>query len=154
MLGPTRVVTDKPPRRSRKAPPKGGTGGGGAPDIMTTLLPNPAIMDVLLPAYAPCPHFRSRGGSCREAVWSPEQGLVPRGFLGATGELHEVRLVMVFAEPGHPYAETPFNPAALAPETLMRAAIERSYHHKSQGRDLFHRNVRQVLGPRLSPSII
>jgi len=62
-------------------------------------MPNPALLDVLLPAYAPCQHLPGRGGSCREAVWQPQRGYIPCGFLGATGELHEVRVVMVFAEP-------------------------------------------------------
>lgn len=34
--------------------------------------------------------------------WSPESGHVPRGFYGAFGDLSEVRLVMVLAEPGNP----------------------------------------------------
>lgn len=60
--------------------------------------PNPQLLALLLEAYRPCQNF----GICREAKWSPADGHIPRGFLGATGELSEVEVVMVFSEPGHP----------------------------------------------------
>lgn|SRR6266498_643166 len=57
---------------------------------------NPLIQS-LLPAHAPCVHF---SGACAEIMrWKPAQGHVPRGFCGATGNLEEVELVLVTAEP-------------------------------------------------------
>jgi hypothetical protein len=52
-------------------------------------------------AFAPCPAV---GRQCRDARWSPREGHVPRGFLGAIGQLSEVELVLVVAEPGDPLA--------------------------------------------------
>ena len=42
--------------------------------------PNPGLFDALIRACRPCQYF----GTCREAVWNPRRGHVPRGFLGAT----------------------------------------------------------------------
>lgn len=58
------------------------------------------LLDVLLPAYAPCSGFKA---TCRAMRWVPHQGHVPRGFCGAAGRLDEVRLVLVCAEPGDPH---------------------------------------------------
>ncbi|WP_162497445.1 hypothetical protein [Roseovarius dicentrarchi] len=59
-----------------------------------------ALLDLMLPAYSPCPHF---DGACADAcTWQPDRGIVPCGFGGATGALDDVRLVIVTAEPGDP----------------------------------------------------
>jgi hypothetical protein len=70
--------------------------------------------------------------------WRPSAGHVPRGFLGASGSLAEVELVLVLAEPGDPHPQerheglqTPYSYAAVCLAT---------------GKDLFHRNVRKILG--------
>ena len=60
---------------------------------------NKSLRAILEPAYTPCPGF---SGACASMRWSPESGHVPRGFYGALGDLSEVRLVMVLAEPGEP----------------------------------------------------
>lgn len=109
-------------------------------------IPNPALLEVLAPAYGPCLHFCSQGGRCKEAVWSPAVGHVPRGFLGATGSLEDVRLVMVFAEPGHPYAEMDFShattPAALIDACTAHSASRRNGANQyGSTQDLFHRNT-------------
>ncbi len=108
--------------------------------------PNPALVNALAPAYGPCPHFCTQGGRCKDAVWNPARGHIPRGFLGATGALEEVRLVMVFAEPGHPYADMDFSgattPAALIAATTAHSASRRSgANEKGFAGDRFHRNV-------------
>ena len=52
------------------------------------------------PAYSPCRGFTTR---CADAArWAPESGHVPRGYLGATGRLDDVDLVLLVAEPGRP----------------------------------------------------
>src|SRR5437763_10943031 len=62
-------------------------------------IPTP-LANILLPAYGPCPEFAT---ACKEMRWNPDAGHVPRGFLGACGELSEVELLLVFAEPGDPH---------------------------------------------------
>ena len=65
---------------------------------------HPRLKDILNPAYNPCKGFR---GKCKGLIkpWNPAAGHVPRGFYGALGDLSEVRLVMVLAEPGDPKGE-------------------------------------------------
>ena len=64
-------------------------------------LPSQELLDVLVPANAPCTGF---SGKCRSvARWCPTEGHFPRGFIGALGDLDEVQLVIVVAEPGDPF---------------------------------------------------
>jgi hypothetical protein len=112
-----------------------------------SIFPNPKMMNVLLRAYAPCPFF----GICPEAIWEPSIGQVPRGFLGCTGELDEVEVVFIFAEPGHPYDGDNFQNHDK--KRMIQQVITASYHHRSQGTDLFHRNLlwlMECLWPNLS----
>ena len=102
--------------------------------------PNPKLVEALLPAYAPCPNF----GSCPEAVWDPRCGHIPRGFLGATGTLAEVEVVMLFAEPGHAHGGEGYDPA-LGAEGLLMAGVGHSFRSFRDGCDLFHRNARWFL---------
>jgi hypothetical protein len=68
------------------------------------VLPAAELIENLLRAYSPCPAFQHE---CALVKWGPEEGFVPRGFLGATGSIHEVRLVLLTAGPGDPLpAET------------------------------------------------
>ena len=95
---------------------------------------NPALIKVLAPAYAPCVEFRR---SCADMRWSPADGHVPRGFVGATGSLQEVELVLVFAEPGDPHDGER--------HTGLESTFAYSYFAHGTGKDLFHRNVRKIL---------
>ena len=93
------------------------------------MYPNGKLIEVLAPSHAPCRHMLTQGGGCPESQWSPAAGHVPRGFLGATGELDEVELVMVLAEPGDP-KRTENYVGGLAPaESLRRVAdfVHRTY---------------------------
>lgn len=69
--------------------------------------------------------------------WNPDEGHVPRGFLGASGALAEIELVLVFAEPGDPH------------EGERHTGLESTYAYATfgfgTGKDLFHRNVRKIL---------
>ena len=107
----------------------------------------PALLDLVVPAYAPCPHF---AGACHGAcVWDPPAGLVPCAFGGAIGALDEVQLVIVTAEPGDPPdgagyrggpAEMVRNSLRIFHEAMQRGGLERV------GRPTpFHRNLRKVL---------
>ena len=88
-----------------------------------TVYPNEKLIDALTPAYGPCRHMLTHGGGCPESQWSPAAGHVPRGFLGATGELDEVELVMVLAEPGNP-KRTENYVGSLAPADLLRRVVD------------------------------
>lgn len=99
--------------------------------------PNDRLSVLLQAAYQPCDHF----GICSEAKWDPAIGHIPRGFLGAMGELEDVEVVMVFAEPGHPNPAEGYDPAA-SPINLLESGALRTYHAFASGLDLFHRNVR------------
>ena len=98
------------------------------------------LVDTLIEAYRPCRHL----GTCREAVWSPERGHIPRGFLGATASLSDVEVVMVFAEPGHPHADEKYDPSH-APAGLLESGLRHVYDCYKNETDLFHRNVRWFL---------
>lgn len=69
--------------------------------------------------------------------WSPESGHVPRGFLGATGELEEVELVLVVAEPGNPQPDER--------HSGIESALQAAHFFHSSRRDQFHQNVGYIL---------
>lgn len=100
-------------------------------------LPNERLLAVMLDAYQPCRNF----GKCLEARWNPERGQLPRGPLGATGELDDVEVVMVFSEPGRPL-DGERHDADSGPEGLLRSAMQHTYNCYNAQIDLFHRNVR------------
>ena len=87
------------------------------------MYPNDELSEVLAPAYGPCRHMFTHGGGCLESQWNPAAGHVPRGVLGATGELDEVELVMVLAEPGDP-KRTENYVGSLAPADLLRRVVD------------------------------
>ena len=68
------------------------------------------LLEILTPLYAPCPGF---SGICKDEMrWNPSIGNIPRGYCGARGQIEDIKLVLVFAEPGDPsrgesYSEGP-----------------------------------------------
>ena len=102
-----------------------------------SLLPFPKLMSLMLEAY-PCTHFYSQGKASMnmasnvsfntypEAIWYPKNGNIPRGFLGATGKVKEVEVIMVFAEPSEPYGNESYG-SNLDPKSLMDACINHTY---------------------------
>jgi len=113
----------------------------------TRVLPCQALADILLPAFTPCHNF---AGPCMHvATWNPDTGHVPRGFVGALGESHEVQLVLLTAEPGDPLAGERYDgedPAALLKSTCELAYGILSICQDVRDRNLiFHRNVRRLL---------
>lgn len=105
------------------------------------MLPNTAVLEVLERAYAPCEALR---GACSEMRWAPRAGRVPRGFTGAFGELAEVKLVLVMAEPGDPHLSEAY-PDTAAPREILESACRYAYSALDRGADLFHRNLRHIL---------
>jgi len=95
---------------------------------------NPAIANILAPAYTPCVEFQR---ACVQMRWQPDVGHVPRGFLGGSGSLDEVELILVFAEPGDPHIGEHHDG--------LESAYESATVAFANGRDLFHRNVRKIL---------
>lgn len=95
---------------------------------------NPAIAEVLAPAYGPCPELK---GACSGMRWCPEGGHVPRGFCGAAGSLGEIELVLVFAEPGDPH------PGEV--HTGLHSTYEYAARCFCDRKDRFHKNVREIL---------
>jgi len=78
----------------------------------------PQLAKILEPAY-PCPEFEAR---CKSIMrWEPKAGHVPRGYYGAIGNLDEVELILVVAEPGDPHAGE-FHPEA--PDKALNSAYE------------------------------
>lgn len=93
-----------------------------------------AIVQLFQSAYAPCSEFRA---SCKTMRWDPKAGHVPRGFAGAVGELREVELVLVFAEPGNPKPSESHNG--------LSSAFNYAYSGYCYGNDRFYANVRTIL---------
>ena len=99
----------------------------------------PELREALIPAYAPCPAF---AGGCSSMRWDPARGHVPRGFCGATGNVHDVGLVMVVAEPGDPHDHESHQGT---PGSILDSAYSYAHDSFSNGRDAFHKNVRTVM---------
>ncbi|MCY3840587.1 MAG: hypothetical protein OXH09_18390 [Gammaproteobacteria bacterium] len=105
-------------------------------------LPNIELLDILEPAYAPCEAFH--GACAGTATWLPQRGHAPRGFLGATGRVDDIELVLLVAEPGNPHAHSRFAPDLL-PQSMIAQAVDDTYRCFRDGADLFHRNMRHIL---------
>ena len=91
--------------------------------------PAPELWDLLTKAY-PCPGF---SGTCQSMRWNPRNGHIPRGFLGATGKLSDVELVLVFAEPHDPKP---------GDHETMEEAAEHAYRSFKSGMGEFHQKAR------------
>lgn len=106
--------------------------------------PAPELVDVLLPAYAPCAGFE---GSCKGLVppWNPTAGHLPRGFRGATGRADEVKLILVCAEPGDPYPGEGYQPPSGEPRDFLRTVYTASCRHLEHRVDQFASNIRKIL---------
>lgn len=92
------------------------------------------IIEILEPAYQPCRGFSE---VCHEMRWHSAAGHIPRGFLGARGELSEVELILVFAEPGDPLSDEK--------HSGMQSALDAAEHYHGTARDQFHKNARHIL---------
>ena len=68
--------------------------------------------------------MKSLGGSCPQSTWVPKSGHIPRGFLGATGTLQDVQLVMVLAEPGTPQPQERYRADVQHKEDLLRSTVD------------------------------
>ena len=105
-------------------------------------LPAIELLDLLRPAYSPCPGFTT--GCADIARWEPGSGHVPRGYLGATSHLEDVDLVLLVAEPGDPHEGAVVQPPAER-ERIAAETVADTYLCYLEGTDFFHRKVREVL---------
>lgn len=106
---------------------------------MNYRLPNNQLRQTLLPAYS-CPYF----GTCKEAKFVPSQGHMPRGFVGAYGDLQEIEVIFVIAEPGHPLKQENYE-NELEAEKLLDFATATAYDLLLNQKTTFHKNMRWVL---------
>jgi len=74
---------------------------------------------------------------CSSMRWDPASGHAPRGFFGALGDISEVRLVMVLAEPGEPGSDEIHDGV----DSAFRYAEKCYLMAGGQG----HRNVRSII---------
>jgi hypothetical protein len=95
---------------------------------------NEKIRSILSAAYDPCSAFKN---TCAKMRWEPQSGHVPRGFVGAIGDLSEVQLVLIFAEPGDPQDGEV--------HTGFKSAFDYAYHCFESRKNYFHKNVRDIL---------
>ena len=78
-------------------------------------LPHPELLETMKAAY-PCAKFEEQQEAaldfktdiincktCKEAVWHPTKGYMPRGYIGATGELDDVHAILVCINPFEPH---------------------------------------------------
>jgi hypothetical protein len=112
--------------------------------MSSAIMPCEELLEILRPAYLPCCEF----GNCSEARWAPQEGHVPRGYLGATTSAEDVRLVIVFAEPGNPQPSEVYSNER--PDNMIAAVTDTAYRCFSNGQDVFHRNVCWFLSRRFS----
>jgi len=94
----------------------------------------PELIEILTPAYSPCPR---RKDACGDMRWEPERGFMPRGFLGAVGDITEVELVLVSAEPGDPWEDEQHDGFSSALDYTFRAFSNRE--------SIYHKNMRKIL---------
>ena len=100
---------------------------------MSDILSSP-LVESICPAYKPCAHF---AGVCSQMRWSPANGHVPRGFCGAIGNVREVELVLVSAEPGDPLPG--------AAHTDIESAITFAMNVLRNPPTRYHQNFRRIL---------
>lgn len=107
-----------------------------------------ALFEILKPLYSPCVHFKNAcAGHCQ---WSLDIGMVPSGFGGATGELSEVKLIVITAEPGapivnHGYSGTPQEMVENSMKIFERSLRVGGVDRASGFNGRFHRNFRRIL---------
>jgi hypothetical protein len=75
--------------------------------------------------------------------WKPARGYVPRGFCGALGNLSEVELVLIVAEPGDPLKGETY--PVDSPEAALEAVCEYVYVCFDSHKDQYHKNIRYIL---------
>ena len=102
--------------------------------------PAKELAQIIRPAYRPCPGFKL--GCKSVARWKPEDGHVPRGFVGALSSLKEVEVVLVVAEPGDPLPGESYRPK----KNPLNQTAQHTFNLMASGNSPFHENLRYILG--------
>ena len=104
------------------------------------LEPARALASILRPAYAPCAAFH---GVCKGiARWDPKGGHVPRGFIGALGQIEEIEVIILVAEPGDPYSRETYSSS----QEWLNQVCKHTFLQLLNGTDKYHRRLRELLG--------
>ena len=100
-------------------------------------LPHPKLLEIMKDAY-PCVKFKEQQESvlnfktdpinckiCKEAVWNPAKGYIPRSYIGATGNLEDVEAILICISPFEPHrAVEPFPGEGYDPELSPLEMVE------------------------------
>lgn len=105
-------------------------------------LPAPELIQILEPAYR-CPEFDNRCNGV--ARWNPEEGHVPRGYLGATASTEQIEVIILLAEPGDPFRGDTFPANAHAGELIASVSRNTMRNYTNPSASSFHANMRRIL---------
>jgi hypothetical protein len=111
-------------------------------------LPNADLIEILMPSLAPCPQLL---GACAGKVrYDPGTGFVPRGWIGGSGSLADIPLVLITAEPGDPgtgelYPANDPGATLRGCNTVARRAMSTDDLRRGGRPAPFHRNLRRIL---------
>ena len=112
---------------------------------MANNLPNKELVNILIEAYKPCENF----GICKDAKWNPEEGDIPRGFLGAIGSIEDIEAIFIIAEPSTPQETYSTNISNI---DHMKEAVDDAYMRYSSMTSLGHKNLNRIM-ERIWPEI-
>lgn len=105
-------------------------------------LPTEPLRKILVEAFRPCVNFAS--ACAGRARWIPEEGHVPRGFIGAFAATSDVELVVVTAEPADPGERYQFDEIT-EPDARLAAVCRSTYEHFVERRGQYHANMCFIL---------
>jgi len=106
-------------------------------------LPCAELLEILKSAYK-CPSF---SGVCSNVCYKPELGYMPRGYTGAFGNLADIELILILAEPGNPpESQNEKYNDSLAPNELIAkvaSGVEGAIRNHKDSK--FHENIADIL---------
>ncbi|SVC13531.1 uncharacterized protein METZ01_LOCUS266385, partial [marine metagenome] len=106
-------------------------------------LPCEELLEVLKPAYVPCKNFE---GICKDKIlgWNPSTGNVPRGYCGAFGNIKDVKLVLVAAEPNNPKYDEKYKSSTSVDDYISQGS-KYVFDCYDDNRSPMHMNVRYII---------
>ena len=108
------------------------------------------LAENLRDTYRPCDGFKS--GCEGTATWAPEEGQVPRGFVGALGSVEEVEVVILTAQPGLPLPEESGLYSQAAKEELLERTCQFTFECFRRSREKYHDGIRYLLNQVFHPN--
>ncbi len=109
---------------------------------------NKELADIIKEAYRPCESLKNSCACGKNGiVWNPEKGHVPRGFCGATGEIKDIKLVLVLAEPGTPGSKEHYDKGDIDSmlEQHNKYVTFENNDPNQEKTSLFHKNIRRIV---------